>query len=387
MNHVKTTHSGQGIDTVSALQHAPGQKGFSLIVSLLLLLVLTLLAVHGLRSSITEEMVSGNQKQAALALFGSEQGVSQALDDLFAGAISDSGSEDDVDWSEGGTVSGTGYSADYTVSHLVRNATQVEDDDGRRYFVVDSVGTTTAGEARRMLQVAVALEWNGSSNVAGLIGCQGITGDGNIVTSSYSGSGQESDGDRGDMATTDPEAYLYLDGSSDMDVVGEIRSTGAIYLKSDALVGRDALANLQIKVESGEIHGSAYTNDQYYGSESSVHGSIYQDYHIDPLVTGNCDPLNIDAIFNDVTGPIVLGNVNDELGIGAGADFYNSTSDIGVDGVSSDYWFNNFTLDSEAELTVHGNVRMYITGDFLMDSNPELVLGPGASLKIYMRPK
>ncbi len=369
---------------MNGVKSVASERGFALIPTLLILVVLTLVAVSGLRSSTIEEMVSGNQKLAASSLFGAEQGVSQALDDLFAGTISDSGSEDDVTWSQGGTVSGTGYSADYTVSHLVRNATQVEDDDGRRYFVINSVGTTTAGEARRTLEVAVALEWGANSNVAGLVGCQGVTGDGNIVTGSYSSSGQESDGDRGDIATTDPEALVYLDGSSDMDVVGEVRSAGAIYMKSDSMIRRDALANLQIKVEDGDILGSAYTNDQYYGSSSSVHGDIYQNYHVDPLVTGTCDPLDIDAIFNSVTGPIVLGNDNEELGVSAGASFNNSTSEIGVDGVSSDYWFNNFTLDSEAELTVHGNVRMYITGDFLMDSNPELILAPGASLEIYM---
>jgi len=375
MNQVKTIAPGQGIDDGSKLFVTQRQSGFALIVSLLILVVLTLIAVAGLRSSVVEEMVSGNQRLAASALFGSEQGVSQALENLFSGNINDTGFEDDPTWSEDGSVGGPGYSASYTVSHLVRNASQVEDDDGRRYFIIESTGNTTTGEAERSLEVAVALEWGDNSNVAGLIGCQGITGDGNVTTGSYSSSGQSSDGDRGDMATTDDEAFLYLDGSSDMDVVGEIRSTGAIYMKSDALVRRDASANLQIKVESGDIFGSAYTNDDYHGDEDSVHGDIYQHYHINPLVQGDCDPLNIDNVFG--VAPDIQANHNGDLGIGPGGNFNGSPDDIDP----GDYWFNNVTIEDN---TINGNVRMYVTGNFTLDSDAELVLAPGASLEIYM---
>jgi hypothetical protein len=285
MNHFFTDKSPQGNGRRSTQWGPQGQSGFALIVSLLILLVLTMVAVTGLRSSIIEEQVSGNQKIAASSLFGAEQGVSAAIDDLFDGTISDSGSEDDTSWSASGSSSGTGYAANYTVEHLIRNGVQVEDDDGRRYFVIESTGATTTGDGRRMLEVAIALEWGAASNVAGFIGCRGINGDSNIVTGSYSSTGQPSDGDRGDMATTDANAFLYLDGSSDMDVVGEVRSTGAIYMKSDALVRRDALANLQIKIldTNANVYGSAYTNGRYRGMAGSVHGDIYQGASVVPL--------------------------------------------------------------------------------------------------------
>ena len=385
MNVVNNTAPAKAFDHAIVGWRGRKNGGFALIVSLLILVALTLVAVSGMKSSVLEEQVSGNQKMAASALFGAEQGVSQALGDLFDGTISDSGQESDINWSVGGSLSGTGYSASYTVSHLVRDGAQVEDDDGRRYFIIDSTGNTTTGGAERTVEVAAALEWGANSNVAGLIGCQGVTGDGNIVTGSYSSSGQPSDGDRGDMATTDTEAFIYLDGSSDMDVVGEVRSTGAIYMKSDALVRRDASANLRIWVEDGDIFGSAYTNQNYRGSSSAVHGSIYQYYHINPLVQGDCDPLNIDAIFSANVGAIIAGNDNNStLGMSPGSDFSNSRSEIGVAGVPTEYWFRNFTINGGFTVTVQGTVRMYITGNFTMDSNPRLVLAPGASLEIYM---
>jgi hypothetical protein len=347
-----------------------------------------MVAVTGLRSSIIEEQVSGNQKIAASSLFGAEQGVSAAIDDLFDGTISDSGSEDDTSWSASGSSSGTGYAANYTVEHLIRNGVQVEDDDGRRYFVIESTGATTTGDGRRMLEVAIALEWGAASNVAGFIGCRGINGDSNIVTGSYSSTGQPSDGDRGDMATTDANAFLYLDGSSDMDVVGEVRSTGAIYMKSDALVRRDALANLQIKIldTNANVYGSAYTNGRYRGMAGSVHGDIYQGASVvpNPVVPyPDCDPMGIDDII-DSAMPIMGTNNNDDLGISPGGNYSGSPAQLGVmGGGDKDYWFTNFTLDG-VDATIHGDVRMYITGDFRMNADADLYFSGNASLKIYM---
>jgi len=379
MGDTETPASRQGIDNDSRYLMKTRANGFALIISLLILVALTLIAVAGLRSSVVEEMISGNQRLAASALFGAELGVSQALADLFSGLITDAGEEDNVDWSRDGSVMGPGYSANYTVSHLVRNASQVEDDDGRRYFIIDSTSTTRSGEAERSLEIAVALEWGDNSNVAGLVGCEGITGDGNVTTSSYNSDPNETaDGDRGDMATTDEEAFLYLDGSSLMDVVGEVRSTGAIYMKSAALVRRDALANLQIKVDGGDIYGSAYTNNNYEGDEGAVHGDIYENYHIDPLVQGNCDPLNIDSVFSGILG-IVSDNDNDAVGVESGGDFSGNQVGLGLD--ASDYWFNNVTI---SDTTIYGNVRMYVTGNFTLDSDAELTLAPGASLEVYM---
>jgi len=363
------------------------ENGVALIVSLVIIVLLTLLAVTGLRTSIVEEQVSGNQKLAATALFAAEQGVSEAMDGIFDGTISDAGSEDDITWTSGSLAgTGTGYRFDYQVRHLLTGGATVEDDDGRSYLVIDSTGATTNGDARRLLEVAVALEMGEGANVAGLIGCQGVTAKSNVVTGSYSSSGEASTGDRGDIATTDADAFMYLVGSSDFDVIGEVRATGALFLDSDALVRRDALANLGIEVKSGDIFGSAWTNGSYVGSANDVHGDIFQG----PSVTPNplvpleaCDPWDINAIFaeaDDIKGA----NNNSDIGIASGGNYSGNPATLGVVGQAKDYYFTNFTLEGTETVTVQGDVRIYVDNDFTMKSNPELILGAGATLKIYV---
>jgi hypothetical protein len=369
------------------------EKGMALIVSLLIVVLLTLLAVTGLRTSIVEEQISGNQKLAAKALFAAEQGVSEALEDLFNGTISDAGSETDTAWSAAGSAYGVGYSVDYTISHQLAGGAIVVNDDGRTYFQINSTGTSQL--ARRMLEVAIAVEMGGASNIAGLIGCQGVSAASNVVTSSYSSSGELSDGDRGDVATTDADAFMYMDGGSDFDVNGQVRSTGALYLGSDALVRRDALATLRITTESNaHVYGSATTNGNFDGSSGSVSGDINQGNTVvpDPIVQlEECDPWDIDSIFDNVVG-IKNSNDNNELDNGELVDCSNGVcdykpgddADLGIDVAARDYYFSNFTLESGETVTVYGEVRLYISGNFTMKSNPELIIAPGASLKIYM---
>lgn len=370
-------------ESCPVLAHA--QKGVTLIVSLVIIVLLTLIAVTSLRTSILEEKVSGNQRLAATALFAAERGVSEALNGLFDGTISTAGHESDPNWSHAGSVSGPGYAANYTVHYQLAGGDLIENDDGRTYFRITSDGETSSGEGRRMLEVAVAMEMGGEANVAGLIGCQGVTGLSNVVTGSYSSSGKPTDGDRGDIATTDSGSFLYLVGSSDFDVAGEIRSVGAIYLDSDALVRRDALANLRITVKSGDIYGSAYTNDTFYRCTSCVHGDIYQGPSVtpNPLVPyEECDPWDIDAIFSEAAA-VKTSNHNAQIGRTSGGSYSGSPSTMGVNGASRDYYFSSFTLDGKSA-TINGDVRIYVYDDFTMKSNAQLILGAGASVKVYV---
>ena len=149
-------NTAQGWQVVNG--YKTGNSGFALIASLMVLVMLTLLAVVSLRSSLVEEMTSGNQKQAASALCGAERGVSQALDALLDGTINDTGNETEIGWIEGAWANGTGYTSTYTVGHLITGGTAVEDDDGRRYFLINSspclratsaLTSTWAKDARR----------------------------------------------------------------------------------------------------------------------------------------------------------------------------------------------------------------------------------------------
>jgi hypothetical protein len=386
MNQVMTVASSRGIDWGSNRSCTTGQSGFALITSLLILVVLTLVVVTGLRLSIVEEQVSGNQKMAATALFGAEQGVSQALSDLFAATISDTGSESDINWSASNSISGTGYTSSYMVRHLVRSGAQVEDDDGRRYFIIDSSGETSTGEAERVLEVGVALEWGGDSNVAGLIGCDGVTGLSNFTTASYSSTDPLNQaGDRGDVATTGEGVLMYLDGSSGHDILGEIRSTGALFMDNNAAVRRDILANLRITVKNGDVFGSAYTNDSFHDCTSCVHGDIFQGPTVmpDPLVPfPQCDPWDIDAIFAEAAS-IKNSNNNGDAGLSNGHSYDGSPEILGSGGGKRDYYFTDFYLDNKTAY-ITGEVRIYVYNDFTMKADALLILNAGASLKVYV---
>jgi hypothetical protein len=359
-------------------------KGIALFVSLVILVLLTLLAVTGLRMSIVEERVSGNQKLAAGSLFAAEQGISEGIEDLMLGTITVSA---DIGWTATGSVDGTGYSADYTIRHfLSADGSKVEDDDGRTYLRINSTGQSDNGSGRRMVEVVAALEQGGEGNVAGLIGCQGVTGLSNVQTSSYSSSGEPSTNERGDIATTDPGALLYLVGSSDFDVHGEVRSTGRLYIDSDTLIRRDALANDGIWMKSGVIGGIARTNGSFIDDGGTVVGAIEQGPSVTPnpvVALDPCDPWDIVSIFENADD-IMTANDNGELGIASGSSYSRGTSSIGVFGQARDYYFSTFQLDSDAILTVNGDVRIYARDYFWMKSNAQLILAADASLKIYV---
>jgi type IV pilus assembly protein PilX len=104
MRHHMTTASGNARTRGFPGFRVQGEQGMVLVVSLIILMLLTLLAVTAMRMSVVEEVMTGNQKLAANALFAAEQGVSAAIEDLLDQTVSDAGSQTDVSWSAAGTV-------------------------------------------------------------------------------------------------------------------------------------------------------------------------------------------------------------------------------------------------------------------------------------------
>jgi hypothetical protein len=356
------------------------QAGMALIVTLVVLVLLTLLTLSSLKTAAVEEMVSGNQKLAAGALFAAEQGVSEGIEDLFDGTINKAGN-----WTGTGTATNTGYSTSYSIQPLLlADGSSVEDVEGRTYVKINSTGQSINGGARRRVEVGLALEMDSGYNVAGLIGCAGVTGYSNVVTESYSSSGEPTDGNRGDVATTDEDATMFLVGGSDFDINGSVYSTGALFIDSDTSVRRDAFANLNIKMLSGDVYGSANTNNNFINEGGTVHSGIYQGLTPIPLVPYEppCDPLDIDSIFNNANS-IKSSNHNAEIGKGSPANYDGTPSTLGVSGSAKDYYFNDFYLEDET-VTIEGDVRIYVDQDFTMKSNPNLILAYGATLNIYM---
>ncbi len=51
---------------------------------------------------------------------------------------------------------------------------------------------------------------------------------------------------------------------------------------------------------------------------------------------------------------------------------------------AGDYKFNKFTLDSDAQFTLSGAVRLYFTGNINLSGNCRFILSPGATVEIYL---
>jgi hypothetical protein len=355
-----------------------------LIVSLIILMLLTLLTITATRTSILEEMMSGNQKQATQALFAAEQGVSNAVASLVNETVNDAGSENDVNWNAAGSVTGTNYSAAYTIRHkLVGGAVVVN--AGRPYYLVNSTGSSAA--ATRYIEATIALDYIFPWEM-GIVGCEGIDFNSDAQTTSYSSSGKPSSGDRGDIGTTDTGADINF--GSDVVINGDVHSTDTVFMDSNDRVLGDVFANGDIQlVSNSHINGDARSSGTVTGSTGRVDGTVYQNVTPDVVPTEACDPLDIDSVFTDV-GSIQTSNDNSDLSsyyTSTNPDYWigNTDSDtLGVAGQAKDYSLTNFTMDSDATVTIQGDVRLYVDGDIQMLSNADLVLAAGASLTIYL---
>jgi len=119
-------------------------------------------------------------------------------------------------------------------------------------------------------------------------------------------------------------------------------------------------SNAQIDGNAGTGPGGSVT----LGSNAVVTGAITS---------------NIDKALVSVRVPTSL------VSLGSGGNY---SEDSGSQTISAgDYQYNSFTLDSNAEVIIDGQVNLYLTAadvSFNLDSNSEIKLNPGAKLIIYI---
>ncbi len=61
----------------------------------------------------------------------------------------------------------------------------------------------------------------------------------------------------------------------------------------------------------------------------------------------------------------------------------NNSQTIGVAGVDTEVRYNSVATKSQKDVTIQGNVTMYVDGDIAMHAQAQIILAPGATLKIY----
>jgi hypothetical protein len=134
--------------------------------------------------------------------------------------------------------------------------------------------------------------------------------------------------------------------------------------------------------------GNVGTNANGYGSidlaaNAKIYGSAYTGPGSDPstaiitrsnaLITGDRGALSEPKTMPSVMAP-------DDLAFMGAYDL----GDTNVDTISESGVYNSFRLTSNAKIIITGDVTLYVTGDFSMQSNTQLEIAEGASLTLFL---
>ena len=180
-------------------------------------------------------------------------------------------------------------------------------------------------------------------------------------------------------------------------IYGNANATGNITMSSSSQIDGNTITVGNITMSSSsKILGNATAGGMVsIGSGSSVSGTVtqyYTDYSgYSGVPTSDCDILDTSTFFNDNVTPIASDNNNGELSPLYYNIFTNSFSigssnsyTLGVAGESKKYYFSSLSVTSSSQLTIAGNVTLYVNGNFSFSSSSDLVLASGTKLTAYV---
>lgn len=135
-------------------------------------------------------------------------------------------------------------------------------------------------------------------------------------------------------------------------------------------VGTNSVAYGSIDLAANaKIYGSAYT-----GPESDPNTTIIT--RSNALITGEKGTLSEPMSMPSVISPENLENIANN-----GAYYLDGSS---VDTISESGSYTSFRLRSNAKVIITGNVTIYVSGDFSMQSNTQFEIAEGASLTLFL---
>jgi len=305
------------------------EKGFVLIVGLIVMTVLLLLAVPFLYQLSFENRLTVKSYKSSAALSLAEAGVERAIWELNYGDISS--------WTGDDTLRTMGISSFQTSDGNVIGDIEirVEDPDGDNP-VVSSSGRVALVESRVLYKGArVVLEeekykpWTN-----GIFGDEKLNFSSNAIVDSY-----------------DSREGAY--GGSNMGSEGHVGTNGTHYgcidLASNARIYGNAVSGPESNPEDVII---TWGNAEIFGEMDSL-----SEPHEMPSV-----PLPESLLYN---GDYSLGG--------------NDSDTIDESGV-----FTSFRLDSNCTVTITADVTLFITGEFAMRSNSQLDIADGVKVTIYL---
>lgn len=353
------------------------QNGIALVVTLLLVLVSILLSITAMQLVVTERRVVVNHKLINESMAAAESGIKDGIGRLLAGSVSDSGNVDSTTWSSGALSTNglqTAMSNTFTITHQVVNGVVLKDSNTRPFYHIASTGTSV--DVNRTVDAVISLTYTTSSIFTrGLTGCEGIRLKG-ASTSSYKFSDPSYVGQNGDVAVlgTTPgnvSTSSFMEISNGADIHGVIEAAGYVTVDSNSKVRKT--------VSSGDYVDNAGTIFQEVKAHSNVsgRGNYLGGYESNldptPVVPKNCDPLNIQSLWDGVSS-------------NTGMDTIISTSATMAEGT---YGYGDLTITTSGanksnNVTVDGDVVWVVHGDFTMDSNTTINVPAGSSLIIYV---
>ncbi len=305
------------------------EKGFVLIVGLVVMTVLLLLAVPFLYQLSFENKLTNKSYKSSAALSLAEAGVERAIWELNYGDIST--------WVGDSSLRTMGISSFQTPDGKVIGDIEirVEDPDGDNP-VVSSAGRVALVESRVLYKGArVVLEeekykpWTN-----GIFGDEELEFSSNAYVDSY-------DSRKG--------AY----GGSNMGSEGDVGTNGTDYGDIDL-------------DPNARIYGNAVS-----GPESTPEDVI--------ILRGNAE---IFGEMDSLSEPHAMPSVPLPEGLPYNGDYFLGGTDSDTIDQSGEY--ASFRLDSNAKVTIAADVTLFITGEFAMLSNSELDIADGVKVTIYL---
>lgn len=150
------------------------------------------------------------------------------------------------------------------------------------------------------------------------------------------------------------------------------------YDSSEGFYGGDNVSENGHTATNSTIIGSIYlaSNAKIYGDALSGPGSIAPDVIItqgNALISGEKLTLPEEKDLPHIPAPV---------GLAWRGSYFLGSNDQSTISESGEY--SSFLLNSNAEVTIQGNITMYVTGDFSMNSNTEFIIPDGSSLTLYL---
>lgn len=352
------------------------EKGMVLVICLFMLLILSVIGASAIHTTVTDTRISGNVRDIRqgylLARAGLNHGGEVLMENLSRWEAYQAGRtlirQTDL---------GAGH---YEVT--------IEDAGGEGRRRMRSTAKTKSG-ANAGMEAILSPDYS-ARDIPGLFGCEGVAVDGHATTQSYSSSGESTGGDRGHVGTSAPRAEVVLLG--DALIHGDVYATGRIQMENNGLVLGSAYANNRMNLnDNTSVGGDAETGDVCLGCNGRVAGAVKEYATPLPVDVPGCDPLDLGNIFTGGAESIALDNNNAELRpayyqSGDNRFFLGSTDTciLGAAGEQKQYYLSRLTLDAHARLTIHGQVSLFVDGDFSILGSAVMDLAPGAGLTVYV---